>query len=206
MARFHGLFNAKRFFRKSAIGEWFAKLFRDKIVPLTLSALLENGISRFKDNWYDGIPTDNGIDEKLIPVWFTELWFPLQKAPRILSEFRDYFERRHDGPGTFSYEVYPSKSSNFWMSPGYKRNSLRIDIFWFAGNPNDPIKNFYEEFWMQLDEYEFRTHWGKYVPAYTREELIHLFPKYEDWCLVRKKYDPVGVFLSDYWRTRLYLN
>lgn len=196
----------KPFFRNTAIGEWLAKLFRDTIVPTILSALLENGVSRFKDVWYNGIPTDNGIDERLIPVWFTELWFPLHKAPQILREFRDYFERRHDGPGTFSYEVYPSKSSNFWMSPGYNRSSLRVDIFWFAGNPNDPIKNFYEEFWTQLDEYQFRAHWGKYISAYTKEELIHLYPKFTDWCMVREKYDPVGVFLSDYWRKRLFID
>jgi hypothetical protein len=82
---------------------------------------------------------------------------------------------------------------------------LRIDIFWFAGNPEDPIKDFYQAFWNQLDEYEFRSHWGKFMPDQSKEDLIHLYPKYEQWKKLRIKYDPVGVFLSDYWRTRLWL-
>ena len=193
------------FFRSTWIGEWLATKFRNNLVPGALSMLLTDQVARFKDVWYDGIPTDNGIDERLIPVWFTELWFPFEKSAQIMSEFRDYFERRHDGPGTFSYEVYPSGSSEFWMSPGYRRTSIRIDIFWFAGNPNDPIRNFYKAFWEQLDEYEFRSHWAKFLPPYTGDELMRLYPKFKDWLAVRKKYDPVGVFLTDYWQKKLHI-
>jgi len=196
----------KTFFRSTWIGEWLASKFRNNLVPGALSMLLTDQVTRFKDVWYNGIPTDNGIDERLIPVWFTELWFPFDKAPQIMSEFRDYFERRHDGPGTFSYEVYPSGSSEFWMSPGYRRKSIRIDIFWFAGNPNDPIRDFYQAFWEQLDEYEFRSHWAKFLPNYTPDDLLHLYPKYREWLAVRIKYDPVGVFLSDYWQKKLHIN
>jgi hypothetical protein len=148
---------------------------------------------------------DTCIDERLIPVWLSELWFPIEKGTQVIAEFRDYFERRHDGPGTFSYEIYPAKSTEFWLSPGYKRDSLRVDIFWFAGNPEDPIKDFYQAFWNQLDEYEFRSHWGKFMPDQSKEELIHLYPKYEHWKTIRSIYDPVNVFLSDYWKTRLHL-
>jgi D-arabinono-1,4-lactone oxidase len=195
----------KSFFRKTWLGEWIAGIFRNSLVPWSLGLLIENGVIRFKDTWYDGIPMDTCIDERLIPVWLSELWFPLDKGPQVIAEFRDYFERRHDGPGTFSYEIYPAKATEFWLSPGYMRNSLRIDIFWFAGNPEDPIKDFYQAFWNQLDEYEFRSHWGKFMPDQSKEDLIHLYPKYEQWKKLRIKYDPVGVFLSDYWRTRLWL-
>lgn len=193
------------FFKRTAVGGWLADVFRNTLVPKILGLLVYDGIVRFKDTWYHGIPMDSSIDERLIPVWLSELWFPIHQSAEIIKEFRDYFEKRHDGPGTFSYEIYPAKATEFWISPGYRRASIRIDIFWFAGNKQDPIKDFYLAFWDQLDEYSFRSHWGKFMPAQTKEEFLFLYPKMKDWLACRELYDPVNVFLNDYWKQRLHL-
>jgi len=192
-------------FRKTMLGGWVASFFRKVIVPKSLGLLVTDSVVPFKDDWYQGLPMDNCIDERLIPVWLSELWFPMENAPEIIREFRDYFEKRHDGPGTFGYEIYPSRGTEFWISPGYKRNALRVDLFWFAGNPEDPIRDFYQEFWEQLSYTNFRSHWGKFLPEFPQEKLHKMYPKLNDWMAVREKYDPVGVFLNDYWRTRLHI-
>lgn len=199
------LIQRKSFFRRTGIGTGLANFFRNSLVPFVLRNLVTNGIVRFKDTWYHGLPMDNNIDERLIPVWLSELWFPIHQAPEIIKEFRDYFEKRHEGPGTFSYEIYPAKATEFWISPGYRRASIRIDIFWFAGNKKDPIKDFYLEFWNQLDEYIFRSHWGKFMPAQSKEELLFSYSKMNDWRECRSLYDPVNVFLNDYWKEKLHL-
>jgi len=195
----------KGFYKRTMLGGWMADFFRNTLVPKTLGLLVTNGIVRFEDTWFQGIPMDNCIDDRLIPVWFSELWFPLDKGPQVIAEFRDYFERRHDGPGTFSHEIYPSKATEFWISPGYRRDSIRIDLFWFAGNKQDPIKDFFIDFWNQFEEYSYRGHWGKFIPDKTKDELLALYPKMNDWVACRKIYDPVNVFLNDYWKQRIHL-
>jgi hypothetical protein len=192
----------KSFFRKTWIGKWIVGIFRNSLVPGALGLLIRDGKTEFKDVWYNGIPMDNCIDERLIPVWLSELWFPIEQGTQVIREFRNYFET-HDGPGTFSYEIYPAKKTEFWLSPGYDRDSFRVDIFWFAGNPEDPIKDFYQEFWVNLRKYHFRPHWGKFMPDLSQKDLEGLYPKYQHWKVFRKKYDPEDVFLNDYWKTRL---
>ena len=199
------LIQRKSFFRRTELGGWLANVFRNTLVPCILRQLVTNGTVQFKDTWFHGLPMDNSIDERLIPVWLSELWFPIHQSPEIIKEFRDYFEIRHDGPGTFNYEIYPAKATEFWISPGYRRQSIRMDIFWFAGNKQDPIKDFFLDFWNQLDEYEFRSHWGKFIPEQTQDELLFLFPKMKDWRVCRSLYDPVNVFLNDYWKHKLHL-
>lgn len=163
----------------------------------------------FRDVWYGGIPMDNSISDYLIPVWFTELWFPLEQGPAILSTLRTFFQQNPDMVGNFSYEIYCAKQSDYWLSAAYDTNVFRIDMFWYGDNPGSPLNQFYPALWDLLNEHNllFRPHWGKFLPAgNSREGVSYLrnrYPNFDKWMALRAEMDPQGVFLSDYWRSHL---
>lgn len=161
---------------------------------------------RFVDRWYTGIPMDNQMSDKLMPVWFTELWIDITKSKEVMKELQDFFKEDEKNAGNFSYEIYAAKENDFWLSPSYKTDVIRIDIFWFGNNNGDPAI-FYQRFWTRLAKFNYRPHWGKYLPdgksaqgwAYLRSN----YPKWDDWKKMRKQLDPNQVFLNDYWRGHL---
>lgn len=164
---------------------------------------------QFQDVWYGGIPMDNRINDFLIPVWFTELWFPIAQGSKVLSTLREFFKEKPDIVGTFSYELYPAKANDFWLSAAYKRDVFRIDMFWFGDNPGSPLNEFYPALWNVLHENNlmFRPHWGKFLPAGDSPEgasyLRSQYPQYDKWMALREELDPHQVFVSNYWRWHL---
>ncbi len=189
----------------------------DEIVPFLLNLFVPlNPVKdgkpmppAFQDVWYNGIPMDNRISDFLIPVWFTELWFPLEDGPAVLNTLRTFFQQNPAIVGTFSYEIYPGKASEFWLSAAYKRDVFRIDMFWFGDNPGSPLNTFYPALWDVLynNQHFFRPHWGKFLPAGdSREGVSYLrqqYPNFDKWLAVRQQMDPQQVFVSDYWRSHL---
>ncbi len=164
---------------------------------------------QFQDVWYNGIPMDNKINDFLIPVWFTELWFHIEQGSKVLSTLRDFFKSKPDIVGNFSYELYPAKANDFWMSAAYKRDVFRIDMFWFGDNPGSPLNEFYPALWTELhnNNLHFRPHWGKFLPAGDSPEgaayLRTQYPQFDKWLSLRQELDPHQVFVSDYWRSHL---
>jgi hypothetical protein len=164
------------------------------------------GPQKFWDNWYKGLPMDNRVNDRLIPVEFTEIWIPIEKAETVMKKLRDYYlSAGYPASGSFSCEVYAAKRSDFWLSPSYKRDVIRIDIFWFTYNMGDPAKVYYPQFWnllMSDKDLSCRFHWGKYMPVdpgYLKKQ----YPKMDKFLEYRKKLDPGNVFLTQYWQERL---
>ena len=67
---------------------------------------------------------------------------------------------------TFTTELYATGASEFWMSPAYHGDVFRVDVFLSATDKINP-KVYYQQFWDLLQQYKFRTHWGKWVPGAT---------------------------------------
>jgi len=197
--------------------ELLIKLEGDYIVPFLLNLFVpldpvKDGVPvppAFQDVWYNGIPMDNRISDFLIPVWFTELWFPIEQGPKVLSTLRNFFQQNPGIVGTFSYEIYPARASEFWLSAAYKRDVFRIDMFWFGDNPGSPLNKFYPALWDELynNNLYFRPHWGKFLPAGdSREGISYLrsqYPNFDKWMALRATMDPQQVFVSNYWRSHL---
>ncbi len=161
---------------------------------------------KFSDIWYNGIPMDNQMSDRLFPVWFTELWIDIDKAEEVMNELHSFYQEGPDNTGAFSCEIYAAKANQFWLSPSYGHNVIRIDVFWFAKDNGDPTV-FYDKFWKLLAKYHFRPHWGKYLPKSDSEQGISYlksnYPKWDNWMELRKKMDPCQVFVNDYWRDHL---
>lgn len=92
---------------------------------------------------------DNQMSDKLMPVWFTELWIDIHQSEEIMNTI----------DLSFSCEICAAKRNHFWLSPSYQQDVIRIDIFWFGHNQGDPA-TFYQSFWDLLAPYNYRPHWG----------------------------------------------
>ncbi len=160
----------------------------------------------FWDTWWDGLPMDNKVDDKLVPVKFTEIWIPLEKSMEVMVALRGLYEKSgYSAAGSFSCEIYSAKKSDFWMSPSYNRDVIRVDVFWFGYNYGDPAKDYYPQFWkllMENKDLNCRFHWGKYMPI-NPEYLKAQYPKWEAFMRLREKMDPDQIVVTEYWRERL---
>jgi hypothetical protein len=167
------------------------------------------GPQAFQDYWWTGLPMDNGIDDLLIPTWFTEIWIPIDQTKKVMCALRDYFETKGlTGTGTYAFEVYAAKESPFWMSPSHGSPVVRVDVFWFGYNSGIP-EDFYLQFWELLKPFGFKLHWGKYLPRdpHPAKTWVRYFeknnPNWQNFCNLRARLDPRNIFLTEYWREHL---
>jgi hypothetical protein len=178
----------------------------------------------FRDWGWEGLPMDNQASDVLLWTQFTELWVPLSRGSEMIRLLRSYFAGTRDAresferTGLYAFELYAAKPAEGWLHPGHSdgidewaEGALRLDVYWFTDNLEDPRERFYPQFWNLLDEHglAFRCHWGKELPGPTidrpdtaaRWEAV--YPHWRDWLELRAEYDPDGVFLTDYWCERL---
>jgi hypothetical protein len=160
-------------------------------------------VQPFYDSWHVGLPMDNPIDDRLLPVTFTEAWLPLENAMPALNALHQMFQAgRLSATGTFAIELYVACRSPAWLSASYSGPAFRIDPFWYDTGDYAARDRFFAQFWQVLEPFEPRYHWGKALPPATNTWLATLdgrFPK------LRKQYDPHDVFLTEYWARRLSL-
>lgn len=188
-------------------------LFQTTIYPWILNNLFvaldgEKGPQQFWDTWWQGLPMDDQIDDRLLPTWFTEIWIPLEQTQAVMNKMNDFFNNASfDAIDTFSYEFYATTKSNFWMSPAYNQDVVRVDVFWFGSNYEQPTDRFYPQFWDLLKDFNYRLHWGKFLvqntPSVAPDYIEKQYPKWNDWMAVRQKLDPDNVFLTSYWKEHL---
>ncbi len=185
-----------------------ARLFSQRLLPAVLQQFVPvSGPQRFWDSWHLGLPLDNQMSEASLPTDFTEIWVPLSRTGEVMRALRGLYDRGGFATtGAFICEVYAARASRSWMHPGYGRDSLRIDLFWFRRNPGDPTREWFPQFWQLLRDYDYRLHWGKYLPRDVTLGARHLrrtTPRWDDFMAERARLDPDGVFLTRYWRSAL---
>lgn len=169
-------------------------------------AKVKPGPQQFQDYGDTGLPMDNQISDLLMPTEFTELWIPIDRTVDVMTALRDhYVTGGYAATGTYACELYGTKSSEFWMSPAYDQDVIRVDLFWFGRNGDSTPQQFYQPFWdlLRAAKLPFRPHWGKYLPphdTYGKAYYKSVYPRMDDFLALRQKYDPRQVFVSDYWR------
>jgi FAD/FMN-containing dehydrogenase len=157
----------------------------------------------FRASWRDGLPMDDQMDERLMPVTFTELFLPLAQAGEALRRIRALVER--DGlraAGTFSIELYGAKATDAWLSPSFGGDQVRIDLLWTPRPGADPDATWFPDYWDALADLGARPHWGKHKPVAPRA-LRDAYPRMGDFLTLRDTFDPDAVFLTRHWRTHL---
>jgi len=170
-----------------------------------------DGTKDFKDHWHGILPMDDQLDDRLWPTSFAELWFPMEAAAAVLRRLRDIHRdksasERYQLSRAFPVEIYASPRSPFWLSPGYERESLRINFIWLDQWPGDPVGDLYQSYYEALKEFGFRPHWGKYLPAPSntwRAYYRRHCPQLQEFLEIRRRLDPRHLFVNEYWRNHL---
>ncbi len=160
----------------------------------------------FRDSWWQGLAMDAQVDERLMPVHFTELWIPWSRAEEALRRLRAHFAEGYDSAGSFITELYAGRRSPMWMSPAHGEDQLRINVFWLKHNIEDPTAAFFPKFWALLDDLGFRLHWGKQLARSKylgRTWMAERYPKLEAFLSLRQTLDPDQLFVSEHWRRQL---
>ncbi|CAF2961906.1 unnamed protein product [Rotaria sp. Silwood2] len=160
------------------------------------------GKQEFFDIYYNSLPMDNHLSFKILPISFTELWIPIEKTKEVMNILRNYYLTHGvNATGNNALEIYTSGKSHFWLSPSYSTDAVRFDWYWFDNNPIGTAQNFFQQFWDLLKPFEYRCHWGKYLPDdYNGHRLHKLYPMLEEWLKIRNEMDPEQVFVTSYWR------
>lgn len=193
-------------------------MFLGKILPAVLNVFVQADSDKkapdtgkpqvFWDTWWQGLPMDNQMSDKLMPTEFTELWIPIEKTGEVMRAMCDHYVKHGlRATGTYCCELYAAKKSPFWLSPSYSKDVFRVDVFWFSKNSGNPAKSYYPQFWELLKPYAFRAHWGKYLPNGESDTgwryLKAGYPHWDDFMKLRTKHDPNNIFLTQYWKQHL---
>ena len=175
-------------------------------------------VQSFQDLWYLGLPMDNGMDDLLMPTYFTEIWIPFTESggevERAIGALRKMFDADgtaqgcYKATGPFSIELYATKAGKtFYLDPAYgDKDVFRVDVFWFGYNSGDPVTDFYPQFWKALEGLDYRLHWGKFLPNPDQippAKLTSQYAKWSAWKAARKRADPNDIFLTGYWKEHL---
>ena len=174
-----------------------------RLYPWLAGPFLRPGTQQFQDTWLDGLPMDNRVDSTVLPIEFTEMWLPLDRTREVMQELAAYYrEGGFRRTGTFCSEIYCTPRSDFWLSPAFQQDVVKVNLFWFARNRADPATDFFPGVWKRLQRYDYRMHWGKRLSTdvnYLRRQ----YPRWDDFFALRGRLDPQQLFLSDYWRDQL---
>ena len=83
-----------------------------------------------------------------------------------------------------------------WLSPNYKRNTLVVSV---SGQPGMDYWPYLRACDSLFAEFGGRPHWGK-LHFMTADRLERLFPRYDDFVRMRRRFDPHGTFLNAHTR------
>jgi hypothetical protein len=188
-----------------------AALAYEQALALIIPLFMEQGVKEFNDSWWHGIPDDNQVSDKLVPVTFTELWLPLSKATAVMSSLRQLYQELSPwARGSFCVELYAAPASEFWMSPAYGSEPVfRVDVFVLEDGPEwDRRDEFYEPYWNLLSKFGARFHWGKRLSPPNSETGVKYrkatyAAQLRAFLELRESRDPSNVFLTTYWRDHL---
>lgn len=103
----------------------------------------------------------------------------------ILSDFPDL---------QWPLEYRTVASDELWISAASGRPTVTISAHQDISLDDRPLFEACEAIFRR---YNGRPHWGK-QHYQTADELAALYPRYRDWWAARDRYDPDGVFVSDY--------
>ncbi len=161
----------------------------------------------FRDAWWRILPQDDDLDERFFDSTWCELWLPAEHTDEAIRRLREHYRTGgHAATGAYTLEIYGAPPSRFWLSPGYGRESTRLNVCWHERTQGDPRESYFPQFWSLLGDLDFRMHWGKHRfpdPARAARHARAAHPRLPGFLELREIMDPDGVFLSDYWREQL---
>lgn len=150
------------------------------------------------------IPTETMVDRafEVFPsarkVRFNEIEYavPPENFVDCYQELVDFVRERKFTLG-FPFECRWVKADDIWLSPFYKRDAVVISVHRYH-------KQSYREFFAAIEpillKADGRPHWGK-MHSLGAEDFSQMYPRWSDFCELRKELDPTKKFLNAHLRS-----
>lgn len=170
----------------------------------------KNPPQQFWDYWNGSLPMDTiEFSNNLFNLVYTELWIPIAQTSSVVNVLNNFYVKQ--GMSLTSYytiEILAGKQSNFWMSPSYGGDVVRLNIMRFDTTATEDLA-YYQQFWdlLKQNKINFRLHWGKFLPPPAGNEgaayITGQYPMWNKFNSLRSTMDPKNIFLSSYWKAQL---
>ncbi len=128
-------------------------------------------------------------------VRFREMEFaiPRERLSAVFREVQALIRRRGWRIG-FPLEVRAAAADNIWLSTAYGRDTAYVAVHRYHAEP-------FAEYFLAVQRimvaHGGRPHWGK-LHTLDDAELRQLYPKFDDFLMVRNRVAPFGLFRNDY--------
>jgi FAD/FMN-containing dehydrogenase len=145
-----------------------------------------------------------GWSDRIFPsernVKFVEMEFslPAAEGPDCLRELRDLMRSRHPDV-TWPVEYRTVAADDIPLSPAHRRPTVAISVH---QGVELPFQAFFADCEALFRRYAGRPHWGK-LHRHGAADLAPLYPEWERFAAVRRRWDPEGRFLNWHLRTLL---
>jgi FAD/FMN-containing dehydrogenase len=151
----------------------------------------------------ENLPPDErvGPSYQVFPVVYEpnyhemEYFIPLDQAQDILLEMRKLMLRWLP-KSVYPLEVRTVAAEDAWLSHSYQRDNLVVSI---CGEPGTDYWDYFRAADSLFAEFKGRAHWGK-LHFMTGERVERLYPRYNNFVEMRRRFDPKGIFLNDHTR------
>ncbi|WP_207514377.1 D-arabinono-1,4-lactone oxidase [Longitalea luteola] len=123
-----------------------------------------------------------------------EYSFDHETAPHCFQEIRQRIKAKHRKHLAWRVLYRPVAADTVFLSNAYNRNIVAITIHQHASLPYEDYFNDIEKI---FQSYGGRPHWGK-KHSLKAPQLQQLYPEWNRFQQIRKRFDPNGIFLNDY--------
>ena len=124
----------------------------------------------------------------------TEWAFDIGIAKNVLRDYKQMINASKHRIN-FLQEIRFTKADDFALSPCYRRNTLWLGAY---NADNFGWEALLADFEVIAKQYNGRPHWGKEFRTADRGYLQSVYPRLNDFGLLRKQFDPNNKFMNNY--------
>lgn len=134
----------------------------------------------------------------MIPFHELEYYVPRELGQAAVEAVQNLIRDVHPDQ-QYPIEVRWVKGDEGFLSPFYHRDTTVVSV---SGAPETDYWPYLRDVDTVLSRFDARAHWGK-IHFMTRERIAEIYPEYEKFIAIRRRFDPNGVFLNDHTRALL---
>ncbi len=121
---------------------------------------------------------------------------PAESGIECFREIRDMLRQKHPEV-VWPVEYRTLAADDIPLSTAYRRETVTISVHRDGRKPYADVMNDAEAVFRN---FAGRPHWGK-LHSRTHAELRELYPRFDEFCSLRRELDPKGVFLNPFLRS-----
>ena len=128
-----------------------------------------------------------------------EYALPREGGPDCFGAVRARVLERHRREVAWRVLYRTVAAEDAYLSPSFGRDTTTISVH---QNAHLPFREFFADIEPIFRDFGGRPHWAK-LNTLAPREVAALYPRWSDFCALRQRLDPDGVFLNEYLRRLL---